>query len=162
MNGGIECENCTDTSTTGNCNLITTIATYDNSTVEDSCARGDQNGLGALFCEKTCDENLGGFCPNENEYRNCSTNGCPGITQYVHHFIIQSNANLFIYYYIFIILVNCTWNSWSAWETCSVSCGNGTQERNRTKSAAQHGGADCVGNDTESQFCNTNPCPGLV
>ena len=84
MNGGIECENCTDTSTTGNCNLITTLATYDNSTVEDSCARGDLNGLGALFCEKTCDENLGGFCPNENEYRNCSTNGCPGITQYMH------------------------------------------------------------------------------
>ena len=80
LNGGIECENCTDSSTTGNCNLITTLAIYDNSTVENSCARGDQNGLGALFCEKTCDDNLGGFCPNENDYRNCSTNGCPGMT----------------------------------------------------------------------------------
>ena len=61
-----------------------------------------------------------------------------------------------------MILVNCTWNSWSAWETCSVSCGNGTQERNRTKIPAQYGGADCVGNDTENQTCSTNPCPGNV
>ena len=70
---------------------------------------------------------------------------------------IHSSWTIFL-----IILVDCTWNSWSAWETCSISCGNGTQERNRTKNAAQHGGADCVGSDTESQFCNTNPCPGLV
>ena len=61
-----------------------------------------------------------------------------------------------------IILVNCTWDSWSAWETCSASCGNGTQDRNRTKNAAKHGGTDCVGTDTESQSCNPNPCPGLV
>ena len=71
-------------------------------------------------------------------------------------------ANLPIYNYFLIILVNCTWNSWSAWEICSVSCGNGTQERNRTKIPAQQGGADCVGNDTENQTCSTNPCPGNV
>ena len=78
MNGGIECENCTDSSNTGYCDLITTLATYNNSAVEDSCDRGNPNAIGSLFCEKTCDDNLGGFCPNENEYENCSTNGCPG------------------------------------------------------------------------------------
>ena len=78
MNGGIECEKCTDTSTNGYCDSITTLATYNISAVEDSCDRGNPNGIGSLFCEKTCDDNLGGFCPNENEYQNCNTNGCPG------------------------------------------------------------------------------------
>ena len=78
LNGGIECENCTDSSTSGNCNLLTTLAAYDNTTVENSCVRGDSNALGALFCEKTCDDILGAFCPNENEYRPCNNNSCPG------------------------------------------------------------------------------------
>ena len=46
--------------------------------VEKSCDRGDPNALGALFCEETCDDILGGFCPNENGYQDCNTNGCPG------------------------------------------------------------------------------------
>ena len=62
---------------------------------------------------------------------------------------------------IFLVsIVDCTWDEWSTWEICSVSCGGGTQERNRTKVAAQHGGADCVGNDRETQSCNDNVCPG--
>ena len=58
--------------------------------------------------------------------------------------------------------VDCTWNAWAAWATCSVTCGGGTQERNRTMTPAQHGGANCTGNDNESQSCNTDGCPGEV
>ena len=58
--------------------------------------------------------------------------------------------------------VDCTWTQWNAWVTCSVTCGGGTQDRERTKNAAQHGGDDCVGDDTENQACNANPCPGKV
>ena len=57
----------------------------------------------------------------------------------------------------------CTWGAWSAWETCSVTCGGGTQERNRTiTQPALNNGTDCAGNDTETQSCNTNGCPGNV
>ena len=94
MNGGLECDNCTDSSTTGNCDLIKKLAILDISLVEDSCDRGDPNAVGALYCEKTCDDLLGGFCPNENEYQDCNTNGCPGITKitsyYKHTFICIS------------------------------------------------------------------------
>ena len=88
LNGGTECENCTDSSTTGNCGILGVIATYNISAVEDQCDRGNPNALGALYCEETCDDNLGRFCPNENDYQDCNTNGCPGMTFYLHHFII--------------------------------------------------------------------------
>ena len=43
-----------------------------------------------------------------------------------------------------------------------MTCGGGTQERNR--SITQHalfGGNKCIGDRTETQFCNSNGCPGL-
>ena len=54
------------------------------------------------------------------------------------------------------------WSAWGAWDTCSVSCGGGNQEKMRTKSPpAENGGTDCVGSDTESQTCNDDiSCPG--
>ena len=42
---------------------------------------------------------------------------------------------------------------------CSVSCGGGVQERTRTCSEPECGGADCVGEDNEQQSCNTQCCP---
>ena len=58
-------------------------------------------------------------------------------------------------------LVDCAWETWSTWGTCSVTCGGGTQQRNRNKTQeALFGGIDCVGNDTETQNCSTNGCPG--
>merc|ERR1712087_5728 len=57
-------------------------------------------------------------------------------------------------------IVNCQWNSWGSWQSCSVSCGGGTSKRNRNKSiVAQNGGLDCPGDHQESQNCNTNLCP---
>ena len=67
-----------------------------------------------------------------------------------------TDPNIFL-----LLLVNCTWGAWSAWETCSVTCDGGTQERNRTISQpALNNGTDCTGNDTEIQSCNSNGCPG--
>ena len=37
-----------------------------------------------------------------------------------------------------------------------------TQSRSRTCTAGRHGGSDCVGNSTESQACNEQPCPGRL
>ncbi|HRY63237.1 MAG TPA: hypothetical protein P5267_01355, partial [Patescibacteria group bacterium] len=47
---------------------------------------------------------------------------------------------------------------WSAWSTCSVECGGGTQTRTCTNPAPANGGLDCVGEATQS--CNTESCGG--
>ena len=62
-----------------------------------------------------------------------------------------------------ICSVNCTWSQWSAWETCSVTCGGGTQRRNRLiTEQAMFGGNECTGEDSEQQSCNRNGCPGKI
>lgn len=53
------------------------------------------------------------------------------------------------------------WATWGSWGDCSVTCGGGSQWRNRTctNPAPQYGGSDCVGNITDSpQDCNTQVC----
>ena len=53
------------------------------------------------------------------------------------------------------------WASWSDWQPCSVTCGNGTQKRNRTctKPSPQYGGV-CSGDAEDMQECGAVPCPG--
>ncbi|XP_062618604.1 SCO-spondin-like [Saccostrea cucullata] len=53
------------------------------------------------------------------------------------------------------------WASWGQWDTCTVTCGGGSQGRKRTctNPAPQYGGAACSGSTDSSQTCNTNPCP---
>lgn len=57
--------------------------------------------------------------------------------------------------------VDCKWNAWSSWTECSLSCANGTQLRTRTFEPARHGGRDCIGEPSSTQFCNTQRCPGI-
>ena len=60
-----------------------------------------------------------------------------------------------------IILVDGTWSDWSEWGDCSSECTGGTQERTRTCEGQEGGGADCVGETSETQACNediSNPC----
>ena len=60
-----------------------------------------------------------------------------------------------------LISVDGAWVSWSAWDTCTTTCGTGSQNRSRTctNPAPQYSGADCSGSGIETQDCNTNPCP---
>ncbi|XP_078666384.1 coadhesin-like isoform X1 [Branchiostoma floridae x Branchiostoma belcheri] len=54
------------------------------------------------------------------------------------------------------------WSDWGPWSGCSVTCGVGTETRNRTctNPAPANGGADCDGPDQETQACDTEvPCP---
>ncbi|XP_065939071.1 uncharacterized protein [Magallana gigas] len=52
-------------------------------------------------------------------------------------------------------------SDWSAWGTCSQTCGSGTQTRTRAcnKPTREGSGRDCTGSLSESQACNTNLCP---
>ena len=56
--------------------------------------------------------------------------------------------------------VDCS-GEWSPWGDCSLPCGSGTQTRNYVVlQEQQHGGAACPEQDTsQSQECNTDPCP---
>ena len=55
------------------------------------------------------------------------------------------------------------WGIWSNWGTCSATCNNGTQTRDRvcTWPSSNHG-KNCTGASTETQTCSPNPCPGNV
>ncbi|CAG9828712.1 unnamed protein product [Diabrotica balteata] len=47
-----------------------------------------------------------------------------------------------------------SWNQWSNWSDCSVSCGGGTQKRVRTCKKTRN----CVGESTQTKDCNTHSC----
>jgi hypothetical protein len=49
---------------------------------------------------------------------------------------------------------------WSDYGACDVTCGGGTQTRTwTTTTPSAHGGAACPSPTTQSQECNTDPCP---
>ena len=50
---------------------------------------------------------------------------------------------------------------WMSWGACTLTCGGGTQNRGRTctNPAPQYGGADCTGDRSQTQNCNTHHCP---
>ena len=65
--------------------------------------------------------------------------------------------------WFYLSTVDCKWSHFGEWSTCSVSCGDGQQTRNRIiLNAAKHGGKDCIGSDEETRACKTQECPGIV
>ncbi|XP_078481277.1 uncharacterized protein LOC100187002 [Ciona intestinalis] len=93
-----------------------------------------------------------GTCPNGSQSRtrqiivepsNCGTS-CP-ITAQAHHCIPL------------VCVTDCEVSSWSAWTTCSASCGSGRTSRSRTiTQASEHGGKSCPGLH-EHKTCVTSP-----
>ena len=60
-----------------------------------------------------------------------------------------------------MFIVDCAWDAWIQWESCSKSCGGGNQERTRSIDIPPaNGGYNCTGINTESRDCNTHNCPG--
>ncbi|KAJ8305885.1 hypothetical protein KUTeg_016430 [Tegillarca granosa] len=55
--------------------------------------------------------------------------------------------------------VDGVWKDWSDWSKCTVTCGYGTQKRNRVCHGPFYNGADCIGNNTDIQSCNAFSCP---
>ncbi|XP_069128273.1 SCO-spondin-like isoform X2 [Argopecten irradians] len=92
-------------------------------------------GGGSQIRTRECNDPLygGADCVGEyNQTRDCNEHNCP---------------------------INGVWINWSEWGDCSVTCGGGLQNRNRTCDGPFFGGKPCDGVDTEDQICSTNLCP---
>ena len=60
-----------------------------------------------------------------------------------------------------IVLVDCEWDEWGDWSTCSLTCGGGEQTRSRVILRPEaFGGVPCVGPPEETRACNEDACPG--
>ena len=59
-------------------------------------------------------------------------------------------------------LVDGSWGSWTAWSSCSVTCGVGTRARSRecNNPAPQNGGQECGGLATDDETCQKDNCTG--
>ncbi|WAR18812.1 CADN-like protein [Mya arenaria] len=84
------------------------------------------------------------------ESQSCNDGQCPSeLNTYINHINTRT------------CLIDGTYTLWSAWDACSMTCGDGTQSRSRscTNLEPQYGGLDCVGDTAESQPCTDGPCP---
>ena len=61
-----------------------------------------------------------------------------------------------------LLTVDGEFTTWSDWGECDVTCGGGLQWRNRSCYGPFYGGAECEGNFTDSQECNTQNCPSML
>ena len=61
-----------------------------------------------------------------------------------------------------MFIVDGVLSAWSNWTTCTVTCGGGVKQRNRSCifDDVAPPGNNCTGNLTETQTCEDNPCPG--
>nr|XP_022343628.1 uncharacterized protein LOC111136803 isoform X1 [Crassostrea virginica] len=101
-------------------------------TCSATCGGGTQSRT--RTCTNPAPQNGGADCVGtSSEQQSCNTQGC---------------------------IVDGGWSDWSVWGTCSATCDGGTQSRTRTctNPAPQNGGADCVGESSEQQSCNTQSC----
>ena len=58
-------------------------------------------------------------------------------------------------------VIDCVWNAYEEWTSCSKDCGGGKRSRARTiKIAASNGGKECSGPTVEEEDCNTHGCVG--
>eukprot|EP00913_Durusdinium_trenchii_P005746 g5360.t1 len=70
---------------------------------------------------------------DKNEDKSCNTQACP---------------------------VDCQWDEWSPWTTCSLTCHGGITTRQRNILApASDGGAECTGESLQESACGQVQCP---
>ena len=138
-NGGAECVG--DATETQECNTHKCPVAVDGgwsdfgpwSECSADCEGGTQTRT--RTCTNPAPANGGADCVGDaTETQDCNTHRCP---------------------------VNGGWSDFGPWSECSANCGGGTKTRTRTctNPAPANGGADCVGDATETQDCNTHKCP---
>ena len=101
----------------------------------------------------------------------CNESPCPGMLD---SFIIKLKCSWFKFVFKVLIkklwpfsylhfLENCQWSDFDEWSECSKSCGGGekTSKRKIIKHAL-YGGRECEGDDIKIEYCNEQPCPGIL
>lgn len=76
----------------------------------------------------------------------------------------KTNVKIFWSSVKLCVSVDGAWAQWSAFGSCSVTCGGGTYSRSRTCSdpAPANGGLNCTGDSADYGDCNTTPCPTVA
>ena len=64
-----------------------------------------------------------------------------------------------------MVLVDGGWSQWNEWDSCSLTCGGGTQVRSRVcdRPKPKNGGKKCTTEGSvamDTQTCNSDSCPG--
>ena len=58
--------------------------------------------------------------------------------------------------------IDCVWSGYGSWSRCSVTCGDGLQQRKRKiLQQARNGGKRCEGNGIDTRTCSKAECPGM-
>ncbi|OWF48144.1 Sushi repeat-containing protein SRPX2 [Mizuhopecten yessoensis] len=109
-------------------------------------------GLSGDKCEINIDDCVDNACENNST---C----VDGIGEYTCQCGIHFKGDL-----CEIAMVDGDWSVWSNWSVCSASCGNGTTVRKRlcNNPTPDHGGKDCVGENTDIMICNVENCTGYM
>ena len=73
------------------------------------------------------------------------------------------NNNWYIFAHLWIDR-NGGWSEWGNWTECSVSCEGGTRMRTRlcNNPTREGAGANCLGDNTYTEECNTQRCPCML
>ena len=132
QNGGQPCGSLTQTQpcNTSPCPVDCALSSWSSwSPCSTKCGGGSQSESRTIITQS---QNGGQPCGSLTQTQPCNTSPCP---------------------------VDCALSSWSSWSPCSTKCGGGSQSESRTIiTQSQNGGQPC-GSLTQTQPCNTSPCP---
>ena len=73
--------------------------------------------------------------------------------------ILSDNTSLYLVYFNIACSVDCEWNQFGNWSSCSETCGGGEKSRTRSKKTEEQNGGRCPGKAIETNSCNTDSCP---
>ena len=111
----------------------------------------------SLICKKTVKKVV-----NSVMVRRCFVTFIYKISDFIFRSLISPLTSLMCY--LNIVDVDCKWDSWQAWTTCSTTCGRGKSTRTRAvRIPAFRGGRSCIGKNEELKCCfnmEARICPG--
>ena len=120
--------------------------------------RSCKDSNGTAVTDSNCPPDSGGSFENET----CNLHLCPGRVSYL---VGTMEANIKGFHCFYLLP---EWVPWGPWTSCSLSCGNGTRNRDRACQDANGtlvADAECTpatGGSNESETCNSHDCPGKV
>ncbi|XP_063400308.1 A disintegrin and metalloproteinase with thrombospondin motifs adt-1-like isoform X2 [Mytilus trossulus] len=126
---------------------------------------GDWSSFGSWNPWSSCNVTCGGGTKSRSKNRTCTNpepkyggQSCKGSTTETSAVLCNAMA----------CPIDGGWSSydvWSSWSVCSVTCGGGVTSRSRNRTCSnpvpKYGGKQCIGNEVENvtSDCNISPCP---